>query len=213
MGEPEAEGQRRVAPRHPPARLLLPSPQVAAGKRLQPAPAHPVRGRRREGTVRRVRDVALRHSAGCLRRGEREGRRRTNLLGGAVLCRRDRVHDCGRALPKHPSGVAVPLASASGRAGPGPLSYGGGGDDLAASWVWIRCTARRSFAPTPRSSVHVAPCTVHYSLPSPFPLTAPYPSCVVCLAVGRHVLLWGGGEPEAPGLADRATARAVVVPP
>ena len=41
MGEPEAEGRRRVATRHPAARPLLPGPQAAAGNRLRPATAHP----------------------------------------------------------------------------------------------------------------------------------------------------------------------------
>ena len=54
MGEPKAEGRRRVAPCHPAARPLLLGVQAVAGDRLQPATAHPVRGRRREGAVRRV---------------------------------------------------------------------------------------------------------------------------------------------------------------
>ena len=65
MGEPEAEGRRQVAPRHPTARLLLPGPQAAAGNRLLPATAHLVRGLRQVGAVRGVRDVAARHSASC----------------------------------------------------------------------------------------------------------------------------------------------------
>ena len=63
MGQPEAEGQRRVAPCHPAARLLLPGVHAGAGNRLQPATAHPVRGRQREGVVRSVRDVAPWHGA------------------------------------------------------------------------------------------------------------------------------------------------------
>ena len=63
MGEPEAEGQRRVAPRHPAARPLLPGVQAATRDRLRPATAHLVRGQRREGAVRRVRALAPRHCA------------------------------------------------------------------------------------------------------------------------------------------------------
>ena len=78
MGELEAEGRCRVAPRHPAARLLLPGLQAAAGNRLRPAPAHPVWGWRREGAVR---------GYATSRRGillvvcavQREGRCRTHL--------------------------------------------------------------------------------------------------------------------------------------
>ena len=46
MGEPEAEGRRRVAPRHPAARQLRPGPQAAAGNRLRETgcgPRRPIR--------------------------------------------------------------------------------------------------------------------------------------------------------------------------
>ena len=49
LGEPTAEGRCRIAPRHPAAHLLLPGQLATAGERLHPAPAHPVRGRRRGG--------------------------------------------------------------------------------------------------------------------------------------------------------------------
>ena len=52
MGEPKAEGRCRVAPRQPAAQLMLPGMEAANRNRLQPVPAHPVRGRRREGAVR-----------------------------------------------------------------------------------------------------------------------------------------------------------------
>ena len=75
MGEPEAEGCRRVAP-------LLPGVQAAAGNRLQTATAHPVWGRRREGTVRRVCDVAPRHCAKLYPLRGARGRRRDYPGGG-----------------------------------------------------------------------------------------------------------------------------------
>ena len=81
MGELEAEGRCRVAPRHPAAHLLLLGLPAAAGKRMHPAPVHPVQGRRWEGAVRGVRDVAPGQSACFLRCAEREGRRCTDLLG------------------------------------------------------------------------------------------------------------------------------------
>ena len=68
---------------------------------------------------RRVILLAVIHCA------EREGDAVPTCRGG-VPCRHDQVHDCGRALPEHPSGVAVPLGPALGRARPGPLSWGGG---------------------------------------------------------------------------------------
>ena len=128
MGEPEAEGQCRVTPRHPAAHLLHPGLPAAAGKRLHPAPAHPVRGRRREARYGGY--VALRRGilrAFCDVQSGRGDVVPTCWGGGGVPCRHVRVHDCGRALPEHPSGVAVPVGPTSGRAGPGPPSWGGGG--------------------------------------------------------------------------------------
>ena len=92
MGEPEAEGRCRVPPRHPAARPLLPGAQAAAGNRLWPATAHPVRGRRREGAVWRVRDVAPRHVASYTYFVEREGVAIPTRWGG-VPCRHDWVHN------------------------------------------------------------------------------------------------------------------------
>ena len=56
MGEPEAEGRRRVAPRHAAALPPLPGFQAVAGNRQPPATAHAIRGRRREGGGRGVGD-------------------------------------------------------------------------------------------------------------------------------------------------------------
>ena len=67
LARPEAEGRRRVAPRHPAARPLLPGPQPAAGNRLRPATAPPVPGRWREDAARGVRYVAPPHFASCTR--------------------------------------------------------------------------------------------------------------------------------------------------
>ena len=70
MGEPQAEGGRWLAPRHPAARPLLPGALAAAGNRVQPVTFHPVRERRQEGTVWRVRDITPWHGAKrYLRRG------------------------------------------------------------------------------------------------------------------------------------------------
>ena len=85
MGRPEAEGRRRVAPRHRAVRPLLPGVHAAAGNRLQPATAHPVRGRRREGAVRRVRDVAPRHCAKLYPMRGARGRRRAYHGGGGTV--------------------------------------------------------------------------------------------------------------------------------
>ena len=64
--------------------------------------------------------------------------------GGGVLCKHVRVHDYLRALPEHPSGVAVPVGPMLGLAGPGLPSGGGGGCDvLAALGVQSRRCAPR----------------------------------------------------------------------
>ena len=161
LGELAADGRCRVAPRHPAAHLLLRGQPAAAGERLHPAPAHPVRGRRREGTVRGVREGAAGHSACVLRCAEQEGRRHTSRWGGGGVPRSHvRVHDCGRALPEHPSGVAVPLGPASGRAGPGQPTGGG----ASSSRPRVLTAALRSLSPVPTllcvAASHAAHCHV-----------------------------------------------------
>ena len=67
LGQPTADGRCRVAPRYPPAHLLLPGQPAAAEEWLQPAPAHPVRGWGWERVVRGVSDGAAGHFAWSLR--------------------------------------------------------------------------------------------------------------------------------------------------
>ena len=67
-----------------------------------------------EGTVRRVRNIAPWHGAKLYPpRGACQASP-CPTGGKGVPCRHDRVHDRGRALPEHLSGVAVPLGPLMG---------------------------------------------------------------------------------------------------
>ena len=200
-----------------------------ASRRLRESgciPRRPIRygdggGRARYGGCGTLRRVILRDF--CAVQSRRADAAPTRW-GGGVPCRHVRVHICGRALPGHPSGVAVPLGPASGRAGPGPPSWGGGGmtsrppgSDLGAP---LRAPPRLHRGRR-RASRCVPPCPLRarWSLcpaagavgpvPPPccsVPVLWRVPGCRVALAA------LGGGEPEAPRLADRAVARVVVAP-
>ena len=111
LGELAADGRCRVAPRHPAAHLLLPGQPAAAGERLHPAPAHPVRARRREGVVRGVREAAAGLSLCSLRCAEQEGRRRTSRWrGGGYLAGTHGSTTAVAPCPNIPPGWPCPWA-------------------------------------------------------------------------------------------------------
>ena len=123
------------------------------------------------------------------------------LGGGGVLCRHARVHDYGRSLPEHPSGVALPLGPVPGRAGPGPPQGGGGGGGTS-----LHPLGSGRGAPPPFPIAHTARAAARRVRSTPAPC-APRAS----LPLGRHwqpspppfapSLPWGGGAPSraAPG--------------
>ena len=143
---------------------------------------------------------------------------------GGLPSRHVRVHDFGRALPKHPPGVAAPLRPAPGRARPGPLP-GGGGVRPCDSWVLTAALRPLSPAPTLCASLRVAPrtalsharrlvpllcgrrCWLRLPLHCPVAVPGRAPSCRAASAA------LGGWEPEASRLATGSrTCRGGPVP-
>ena len=121
--------------------------------------------------------------------------------GGGVLCRQARVHDCGRALPVHPSGVAVPLAPLLGCAGPGsPLEGGGGGGRPRVPWgpvAPLRPLPPRPYRACRRPPRPVLPRLVRatgLAAPQPAPSVYPPPFAPSLPRGG-----WGGWQPGRPG--------------
>ena len=106
-----------------------------------------------------------------------------HLGGGGGPCKHARVHDYGRALPEHPSGVAVPLGPFLGRAGPGPPLGGGGGGTSS------RPLGSGRGAPLPFPRAHTARAAARRARSCPAPC-APRAS----LPLGRHRL----SSPPAP---------------
>ena len=126
-------------------------------------------------------------------------------VGGGVPCRHDRVHDCGRALPEHPSGVALPLRRASGRCRAGPATVGGGRTTLRPPGSRF---AVPLFAPSrlPCGCRHVSSQLPFFILCACYPCSLwpelrawSLPPCstilvlIACMAVGWHLLHWEGG--------------------
>ena len=124
-----------------------------------------------------------------------KGPARHHRGGGGVPCRHAWVHDYGRALPEHPSGVAVPLGLLPGRAGPGP-TLGGGGASLRPPG-----SGRGSPPPVPRARTARAAARRVRPCPSP---CAPRASLLLgrhrrpCPPLSLRLCLGGGGRLTGP---------------
>ena len=171
-----------------------------------------------------VREGAAGDFACLLRCAGQEGRRRTTRWGWGVPCRHVRVNDRGHVLPEHSSGLAVPLGPASGRSGPGPSSWGGGGLCPRDSGGLMSALSSVSPAPTLCSSPRVA---LRTALSPARPLVPPacrrccglaprslLPSTRSVARAGLQVVLaaLGGGGRRLLTLWTGSCPRAVVVP-
>ena len=80
---------------------------------MKAALALPKWGRRRKGTEGGLCHISPWHSKSCTYGTARAGCPLASLGGGGAF-RHDRVHDWGPTLPKHLSGVAMPLGLVAG---------------------------------------------------------------------------------------------------